>query len=108
MTSRHIPGIGPDEPTVTNEHGAKQSALPYRFDLVPPRAAFALAEVMAQGAKRYAKDNWRGIALDDHLNHALAHIFGYMAGDRSDPHLEHALTRLAMAVETADRDRSPS
>ena len=94
-----ITGIGKNEPIATNEQGGKQSATPYRFDLVPAKAMFALAHVVAEGAKRYEKDNWRKISVADHLNHALQHIYAYMAGDEQDDHLGHALCRLAFAVE---------
>jgi hypothetical protein len=59
---------------------------------------FALAKVMYNGAKKYEKDNWRGLTLEDHLNHALAHIYAHLAGDAQDDHLEHAFCRLMMAV----------
>lgn len=60
---------------------------------------FRLAQVMARGAQSHGDNNWRRITVDDHLNHALAHIYGYLAGDGTDDHLGHALTRLHMAVD---------
>jgi len=53
---------------------------------------------MYKGAQRYEKDNWRGIDLDDHLNHALVHIYAHLAGDAQDDHLAHAFCRMMMAV----------
>jgi len=93
-----IPGVGKDAPTVMNERGGKQSKLPYRFDLVDSRAMFALAKVLHEGAEKYGDENWRKIPIRDHLNHLLAHVFAYMAGDESDDHLEHAFCRAMMAV----------
>lgn len=82
---------------VTNSNGAKQSRLDYRFDLMDPHAMFSLAEVLHEGAVRYGDTNWKNIPIQDHLNHALAHVFAYMAGDGSEKHLQHALCRLLFA-----------
>jgi len=93
-----IPGVGKEAPVVTNEHGAQQSFLPYRFDLLDAPAMFALAKVVHEGATKYGANNWRKIPVQDHLNHLLAHVFAYMAGDSQDDHLEHAFCRAMMAV----------
>ena len=93
-----IKGLGKDAPTITNEQGGRQSHLPYRFDLIDPQAIFTLAEVLYQGAERHGEDNWRKIPVRDHLNHALAHIYAYMAGDTQDDHLGHAFCRMMFAV----------
>lgn len=92
-------GLSPDAPTTENDNGGKQSVVEGRFDLIPPIAAFELAKVMEHGATKYAPKNWMKIDVDSHLNHLLAHVFAYMAGDRQDDHLTHALARAAMAVE---------
>ena len=94
----HIPGVGPDAPVIANEKGAKQSASPYRCDLLDGKAILKLSEVLAYGARKYGDNNWRGITLEDHLNHALVHIFAYLAGDTQDEHLSHGLCRMMMAV----------
>lgn len=95
-----IEGVGPDAPTVTNAAGAKQSHVPYRCDLLPARATLAVAAVLHEGAAKYGPDNWRGIPVADHLNHAMTHVLAMLAGDTSDDHLEHAACRLLMALET--------
>jgi hypothetical protein len=92
-------GLSPDAPITENESGGQQSAIEGRFDLIPPVAMFELAKIMEYGARRYAPNNWRKIPIDDHVNHALSHLFAYLAGDRQDDHLGHALARMAMAVE---------
>lgn len=104
-TDRAISGVGPDAPVVTNGAGAKQSAVPYRFDLLGRSAIFVIARVLAEGAEKYGDTNWLGIPTADHLNHALGHIFAHLAGDRSDDHLGHAFTRLFMAVEMEEQSR---
>lgn len=81
----------------TNERGGKQSGLPVRLDLVDPYAILALGRVLAKGV-HYGEDNWRLISAREHANHALSHLLGWLAGDDSDPHLEHAFCRLMMAI----------
>jgi hypothetical protein len=93
-----IEGVGPETPTTQNENGGYQSDTPYGFHLTDPHADFRLAEILAEGAKKYARDNWRKIEVESHLNHALQHIHAYRAGDKQDDHLGHALCRLHMAV----------
>lgn len=94
-----IGGLGVDAPVITNDKGGMQSASPYRIDLMPPKALFAVAEVLAIGARKYAKNNWKKIDIDDHLNHALAHAFAYLAGDTTDDHMGHFACRAMMALE---------
>lgn len=98
-------GLSPDSPIVTNEQGGMQSQVEGRFDLIPAVAMFELANVMAHGAEKYAPNNWRKIDVDSHLNHLLQHVFAYLAGDRQESHLSHALARAAMAVELEEEAR---
>jgi hypothetical protein len=97
-----IRDMGPDAPTVENDAGGKQSALPYRFDLLDARAMFRVAEIHAYGAQKYGENNWRKIGTRDHVNHAIAHMYAYLLGDRSDDHLGHALCRAMFAVAMED------
>lgn len=97
-----IEGLGPDAPVTENEKGGKQSDSPYAFHLIDSEAIFSLAKVLEYGARRYERDNWRKLDCESHLNHALQHIYGYLAGDEQDDHLEHAFCRLMMAVATKD------
>lgn len=100
-----IKGIGKDEPTVVNEHGGKQSRVHYRFDLVDPIAMFEMTKVLKKGAEKYGEENWRQIPVRDHLNHLLIHVYAYLAGDKQDDHLTHALCRalFAVAVDRSDQ-----
>jgi hypothetical protein len=84
---------------VTNAAGAKQSATLYRCDLLPPHAILAVAWVLDNGARKYGPNNWHGIPVADHLNHALTHVFAWLAGDTQDSHLEHAACRVLMALD---------
>jgi hypothetical protein len=95
--------LGPDAERVTNAAGGMQSKLEHDFTLTDPVANFKLAEVLTIGKERYAKDNWRLISVESHLNHLLNHINAYLAGDTQDDHLGHALCRAHMAVAKAER-----
>jgi Domain of unknown function (DUF5664) len=99
-----VAGMGPDAATEVNEAGAKQSALPYRFDLIDGPAMFKMAEVLDAGARKYGADNWRGIPVGDHLNHLVAHAYAWLAGDTSDDHLSHVLCRAMFAQAVAIQD----
>ena len=94
-----IAGVGADAPVVTNDAGAKQSHIPYRCDLLPPKAILKVARILSEGSAKYGDDNWRGITISDQINHALTHLFAYLAGDGQDDHIGHAACRLLMAVE---------
>lgn len=98
-----IPGLSPDAPTTVNAAGGKQSAVPYRADLIPARAILQVSSVLHTGALKYGDDNWHVIPTRDHLNHALTHVFAHLAGDAQDDHLGHAATRLLMALEIEAR-----
>ncbi len=98
LPGAQITGLGPDAEIVVNEKGAGQSALPYRFDLIDGAALFKMAEVLDTGAKKYGAGNWKDISVNDNLNHLLAHVYAYLAGDRSDDHLSHVLCRATFAL----------
>lgn len=97
MPEAIVPGVGPDAPTETNAAGASQSAIPYAVASLDAGALLAAARVAAQGDAKYGVDNWRKIPTRDHLNHLLTHVLAYLAGDRSDEHLAHAICRALMA-----------
>lgn len=92
--------VGKDVETVENENGGRQSKLNARFDLIPPQPLFQVAVVLAEGAVKYGEDNWKLIPTNDHISHALAHLFAYLAGDTSDSHLSHAACRVLFAAHT--------
>lgn len=86
-------------PTVTNLAGGKQSLLSRDFTLIPPEALSQVARVLHDGAKKYDKDNWKLIHANDHINHALNHIYLHLSGNMQEDHLAHAATRMLMALE---------
>lgn len=93
-------GLGPDAPIITNAAGAKQSDSPSRADLLPPAALLHIGAILKAGAEKYGEENWRGLSLADHINHAFVHILAYLAGDTQDDHLGHAACRMLFALET--------
>ncbi|WAH35034.1 dATP/dGTP diphosphohydrolase domain-containing protein [Alicyclobacillus dauci] len=82
----------------TNEQGGKQSLIQRRYDLIDPKAIGELARILYEGAQKYDDNNWRKIPTNDHINHALNHIYLHLAKDTAEDHLAHAFTRLMMAV----------
>lgn len=111
MSEAGIQGVGPDAPTITTPEGGKHSHSPYAFHLVDAKALFSVAKVLSEGAEKYGEDNWRLIPVKDNLNHALQHIYAYLAGDTQDEHLAHAAFRtlFALAIELdPDGERKPN
>lgn len=97
-----VVGVGGGEPIVTNQHGGQQSKVPYRFDLMDPPAMFEMARVLEEGFRKYGGSaNWRAIPVEDHLNHLIIHAYAWLAGDRSDEHLSHAMCRAMFAQAVA-------
>lgn len=96
--------VSPDAETTINSSGGKQSHVPVRFDLIDAKALFAMAAVLHEGAEKYGANNWRLIPVEDHLNHMIMHAYAYLAGDKTDDHLSHALCRATFAcgVSLAD------
>lgn len=94
-----VEGMGPDAPVVTNDFGGSQSAIPMVFTTMPLRALVELAKLQKQGDDKYGPHNWRGISEDDHVDHALAHLFADRVGDTQDSHLVHAAWRVLAALE---------
>lgn len=103
MPTINVHGLSKDAETIVNEKGAKQSRTDYRFDLMDGDALFRLAGILHHGAVKYGEENWRGIGPKDHLNHALGHIYAWLAGDEQDDHLGHAFCRLMMACAVEDQ-----
>lgn len=72
-----------------------------RYDLISPIGLEAVARTCADGAAKYGDWNWeRGMPAHDLLNHALRHIYRYLAGDRSEDHLPHAAWGLLAAIHS--------
>lgn len=70
--------------------GAKRSKLVERYDLLSPIGLRRAALASAHGVAKYGEfNNESGLGVAVYLNHALAHIYAYLSGDRSEDHLGH-------------------
>ncbi len=72
---------------------------------------FAAAMVAQYGAEKYGEDfyhrNYTKIPPEEHINHAIQHLYAFLAGDESDDHLSHAILRAMFAYEVDhERDRT--
>lgn len=94
MTDFMSAASSPDAPQA---EGSPQSDLQHRFDLVDAPAMFEMTNILYKGEKKYGKDNWRVIEIEDHLNHMLAHIYAYLGGNRDDNHLANLMCRAMFA-----------
>lgn len=72
----------------------------YRIMKKYPDALIQIAKTLEEGVARYPMNNWRLIPEEDHLNHALIHLYALEEGDTQDDHLGHFLTRIMMAYAT--------
>ena len=76
-----------------------QTEIPYRCDLLPMQALLRVSEIMKQGCAKYGANSWKHIPIVDHLNHALAHVFSFLAGDDTDEDdLANATCRMLFAL----------
>lgn len=71
-----------------------------RYDLISPIGMRRLAETMEEGRQKYGYFNWeRGMPIGDILNHAIAHIYAYLAGEPTgEDDLAHAAWNLFAAM----------
>lgn len=98
-TACYLQGVGPETDTTVNNEGGKQSNIPYRCDLLPPLSSLRVAAILKLGAEKYGERNWHNISCGSNINHAMTHVFAYLAGDNQDDHLGHAACRMLMALE---------
>jgi hypothetical protein len=78
--------------------GKKHDDSKLRYDLIPPVALKALAEVLTHGAEKYGPNNWQ--ALDNfearYTAALMRHLEAWRSGEKLDkdsglPHLAHLL-----------------
>jgi len=76
-----------------------------RFDLIPVKMLWLLAEVYGRGALKYADRNWeRGYEWSKSYQAAMRHIAQWWGGEQSDPedgqhHLAAAIWHLTALLE---------
>lgn len=93
-----------DDNKHTNEAGGMQTKLPVRMDLIPASVLLEVAAVLAEGAEKYGEYNWVLIDTNDHINHAITHLYRFLSGDVSENHLAHAICRVMFAAFTHNID----
>lgn len=75
-----------------------------RWDLISPIGLKALAKTYAEGAAKFGANNWEnGMPVTDLLNHGIAHIYAFLAGDRTEDHLGHAAWNLLGAIHSLEQ-----
>lgn len=98
-----------DSEIEVNENGGKQSKIGCRLDLTPPIAMRIVGKVLKKG-EHYGEGNWRKIPAKDHLNHAMDHIYAFLAelvlsGNFSDEDADNATCRILMWREMLELER---
>jgi hypothetical protein len=61
----------------------------------------AIQDIFNEGALK-GKTGWQDVPAIEHIRRALLHCSNHISGDTSEPHLRHALCRLAMAVAVTE------
>jgi Domain of unknown function (DUF5664) len=59
-----------------------------------------VAAVMREGRAKHPNDDWRVYPAEYHLGRARRHLYLLNRGDTTELHLEHAVTRLLMALQS--------
>jgi len=82
-------------------NGALNPVADTRMDKLPIHALLAAGRAMKDGMKYEIDlpDNWRLVPAEEHWNHATRHMLLYRAGDRNEPHIGHAVSRVLMWAE---------
>ena len=74
-----------------------------RYDLISPIGLRRLAETYAEGANKFGPFNWEnGMPVTDLLNHAIAHVYKFLGGNRDEDHLAHAAWNLLGAIHSLE------
>ena len=117
------PGYIPDEPTpppilhdkgelTCNKHGGKQSKIHGACSELPPYATLELSRILEEGARKYGSKNWHKISVLSEIDHALNHIFRFLAvhttyAEMKEHELEdlsHGACRMMMALDQYIRE----
>lgn len=81
----------------TDEQALAEALRPLR------QALISVADVLACGREKHPDDDGFRQPPQYHIDRARQHLEAMERGDTSEPHLEHAATRLLMAIEARSR-----
>jgi len=87
--------------------GARRSSDKNHLDFtsMPIVGIIGVAKTAQEGAEKYGRYNFmKGMPVHDILNHVFGHLYSYILGDRSEPHLEHASWGCLCAVQSSILD----
>lgn len=96
--------LGSDTTVEVVKAGMKFDGDKLRYDLVPPSALTALADVFTYGARKYKPGNWKEVDEPNRYVAALyRHLEAYRMGETHDQesglhHLAHAMTNCAILL----------
>jgi len=62
-------------------------------------------KVMTDNEAIHPGNEWAKLNYIKHREHAINHLLDDIAGDKSEPHAEHALVRIAMMLAKAGGDK---
>jgi hypothetical protein len=83
--------------------GAQRSAQGVRYDVLSPIGLRRVAARAHLGAEKYGDFNVeKGLAISVLLNHALAHVYTYLEGNRDEDHLAAACWGLMFAIHSEE------
>jgi len=89
---------------IINEFGAEQTEINFSFDLIPKEILEMLANIFKYGADKYKPHGWINITINDHINHAIEHIYNFLDDEKNsdnisnkEPELAHAFCRIGFA-----------
>jgi len=75
-----------------------------RYDLISPIGLDALARTYAEGASKYGPHNWEnGMPAADLINHAIRHLYKFLAGSREEDDLGHAAWNILGAIHSLEK-----
>lgn len=66
------------------------------YEVLGEIAKQTVIRTMIEGEKTHPANDWQEVDIIDHICHTSHHENDYIAGDTSEDHIAHALTRCAM------------
>lgn len=87
--------------------GGKSLRIADMLSWLPVEALGRVTRHYQNGAKKYAKDNWRkGVSADVCLDKAFRHLYQYQQGDRSEDHLSAVVFWMFCLLVWEETDRT--